>query len=1333
MTPGDGQVAQLIRVPSYRSAVVQPAGLTAPAWDGSTGGVVALFVNGVLDLQGDIDVSEKGFRGAQEDQDYTGDCAFTAPDDYDSAFYHNHVFLAGRKGEGTTDTRFSRLRGRARNINGGGGGNAKLSGGGGGSNYTSGGMGGKESSECSPGEENRGGMGGFDLSRPGSYYVNNNWIRGNRIFFGGGGGTGTLISGHSTTGGGDGGGLVVIVADTLKGNGHWIDVDGEDVTAVATGAAGGGGGGGGIILDVSGYTSTLNLSAVGGNGGNTNHVSDTTGPGGGGGGGVYWMAGDTHSEVNMIVTNGESGEYLSAQPINYGATDGGAAAHVKQLEAPLRGFIFNAVPSEFTVCSDQLPDPILASEPKGGDGSGSYTYQWVDSSSTQNFWDVAPGISDQQHYTFPAPLSDTTYFRRIVTSGLLDPNTSFRIAVYVHPAITGNTISAPDTVCRGDAPQLFQPSATIGGGPTGGSYTYQWQKIEDAVYSNADGASTDETYQAPGLDVTTEFVRIAYSGVCVDTSNSPLVKVWEPLTGNDITPYDTICYSTIPDQMTGPEPGQGDPADKRYQWESASLEAGPWTMIGGATSQNYQSPALTQTTWFRRVAYSGEDDACVDASSAVEVLNIPLVTGNTIAETQTVCTGDQAAQLTGSDPGGGYQGQYSYQWEAKTKSTSWTPVTSVSFSKIAYDPGVMSGDTISFRRVVGSGGMARNVCQDYGNLVDINILPPINNNQITTFDDVKCQGDPVELLLGSTPGGGATQGGTDGTRLYKWEVASHQDNPVNWVHPGVGGEAISYSDPSTLDSEHDRWYRRIVFSGPSQVCADTSNVLRLEVHTAITNNTIVEFDSVCFADSKVLLGETPAGELGLTPVFTWRDLDSGTDIPGSDLEDFTTGVYTDLNPHTYERVVTIGECTHTSDSMRITVMQLPGGHLTDAAYQACEKDTLFAIDLNMDQLSTYVNPWEVYLKNGITTGIGPIMISGDGNLAHTLDINTDSVQLNYEIESIVYRSVGERFVCTSPQDSITGVVPVHVYRRPEPRIWIDQVARDSFKVCNTTVELIADPDNGNSSWSSNPPATVLFTPGGAADSYLASIPNISEAFGKYELTFTSEAGDCYGEDQIDIHYFEQPENAYAGEDTMIFLNNTIQLRADPPTAGIGTWVVAAGDATIEDIHAHNTSAYNLSLGAEDENRFTWTVTNGEDEGTCTTTDDFVVVIRNEVKRYKGFSPDQDDYNEYYIMQGLKYADKFEITFFNSLGALVRTVNQDKVGDLVVDQGLVKDGLKEDELVVWDGRNDDLEFVPSGTYYFVVTFTIYHRDPVSGEKTETDPYTDTFTHYVIVAR
>ena len=78
-------------------------------------------------------------------------------------------------------------------------------------------------------------------------------------------------------------------------------------------------------------------------------------------------------------------------------------------------------------------------------------------------------------------------------------------------------------------------------------------------------------------------------------------------------------------------------------------------------------------------------------------------------------------------------------------------------------------------------------------------------------------------------------------------------------------------------------------------------------------------------------------------------------------------------------------------------------------------------------------------------------------------------------------------------------------------------------------------------------------------------------------------------------------------------------------------------------------------------------------------------------------------NEYYIMQGLPYAEIFTITFINSLGSTVRTIDQDSYEELDWDEALIEGGLKEDEMVIWDGRADNGNLVASGTYYYVLTF------------------------------
>ncbi len=1361
---GAGEVAQLIRVPSYKNVEVTSTGLWAKPWDATnTGGVVTMIVHGILRLSGDIDVTGQGLNGAPGSLDdlYGGDCSSVDTDLYDSAFYQVSNLRAGLKGEGITDTTFGKWRGKAPSINGGGGGNALFAGGGGGSNYSAGVTGGKESLTCGPGVAETGGKGGARLWGSGLYYTNtvDATNRYNRIFFGGGGGSGTRMGGFTTTSGADGGGIVVIVADSIEGNNHYIRADGADVSGIATGAAGGGGGAGCIILDVNGYLNALNLSAVGGDGGNTS-MTDSTGLGGAGGGGIYWMSGSTHPLVNHVIAQGTNGVDIF-NPIDYLETPR-YPDKLTGLEAPLRGFLFNPVPTEFTVCSDQDPDPIIASTPKGGNNI--YTYQWVDSSSTQNQWLPISGATSKDYD--PGPLSDTTYFRRVVTSAsgtLVD--TSFRIAIYVHPAIEYNTISAPDTVCSGNAPELFVSSQITGGppwiqgGPTGGTIQFKWQSMEEGagVYSDETGITDDSTYQAGGLNTSTDFRRIAYAGVCRDTSTALHVRVLQPLTGNDVTPvsettpYDTICFNTAPEQISGPVPSGGEAADIRYQWLTSDDPLLMGSLVPGATGQSYQGPVLTETTYFRRIVLSGNDDACRDTSAYVEVLNIPYINPgtNVITADQTVCQGIAALALDGNSPAGPYTGPYVFEWLSSTDSASWSTASGDPSVETGYEPGVMGGPTTWYSRMVGWGGQEL-VCKDTSSPVKIIVLDSITNNLLAPVADQLCQGLFPENIIGQTPGGEST------LRSYAW-YRVEQENPPgegDWGAPVVSGAAErDFLDPLQLVTDSDRWYRRIVTSGPGGECLDTSAIFQLEVHSAITSNTIDTAQRICFNDSRELRGFAPAGgESGLSPVYTWRtwqlgqDSTDAVDIPGSDQEAYVAGPFNNPAVYTqyFDRVLEIGACRDTSSHLKVDVMQLPGGALTTADFDSCSG---YLVDLNImtnlnagnpgyaAEAGTY--PWFVTLKHGEATGIGDFTL-GSASLADPSDVisnvqidagGASYVQRVYELESIVYYPEADAYACVAPPANLVGgPVNIGVYHTPEPQIMADQQAVESFRVCNSILTLeIDDPDDGIGSWVFDPSENISETEV-AANTYEVSInAGVKSAFTvvgepPYKAVYQSQANStgCIGYDSIDLYFYEQPAAAYA-EDTVLWLINYVQMRADPPTAGWGLWELNSGSGIINDDTLYNTWIYELGEG---ENTFRWSVMNGEGEGQCGTTTDVAVVIRLDVNRYNGFSPNGDMDNEYFIMQGLIYAEDFTFRVFNSLGNTVRTVTRADAEAMEVDESLIRGGLREDEMVVWDGRANNGNLVPSGTYYYVINF-------FTGETAGNKGYE--YSDYVVVVR
>ncbi len=322
---------QVIIVPEYHDAIVNGS-LSAQAWDGSTGGVLAISVLDSLYVNGSIDVSEQGFRGGVKLID-TVNCTFLSSSPayaYPSAYGGTGV--GAKKGEGIAVFIPGQEFGRGPQANGGGGGNGHNTGGAGGGNGAVGGNGGERvpsgffsCTGINPG------ISGVSLAAFG-YSAGQQ-----RAFLGGGGGAGEKNNNTlDCENGGNGGGLVLIIANVITGNGAILS-DGGSVGAPCSDGNGGGGAGGSILLNANIIDGAgLTISASGGDGGDTK--INCEGPGGGGSGGVIWSSvppGGAATDVAGGASGIATDPGCSNSP--QGATPGSAGAVVTAGLAPPLG------------------------------------------------------------------------------------------------------------------------------------------------------------------------------------------------------------------------------------------------------------------------------------------------------------------------------------------------------------------------------------------------------------------------------------------------------------------------------------------------------------------------------------------------------------------------------------------------------------------------------------------------------------------------------------------------------------------------------------------------------------------------------------------------------------------------------------------------------------------------------------------------------------------------------------------------------------------------------------------------------------------------------------
>lgn len=571
----------------------------------------------------------------------------------------------------------------------------------------------------------------------------------------------------------------------------------------------------------------------------------------------------------------------------------------------------NTVGNTDTVCFGGNPAEIQQLLPDLIVPSPLYiAFSWQDSSSSGTWGSV---ISTTKNYD-PPSLTGTTNYRRIVSSGSC-ADTSNIVIMTVLPVISGNSIiNAPQDICYGMAFDTLK--ATTSPGLTGGdnSYRYSWiGNLNGAGWATAPGRNDTAYYDPPELAEKIPlndylFRRIVYSGsndVCFDTSGVVHLRDYPQITNNVISPDNqTICSGFAPYRINGPQPNYGTGVFT-YTWQDSTSSTELWNDIpgfSGITDPGYQSPVLTSTTSFRRIASSS---ACTAISGSVKVIVHPPITNNDISLGNAgsldtvICNGQLVEGFKGTVPSGGIGG-YNYQWLDSTATMNLTAVTD------AIQPDFQNtlplNVTTYYKRQVTSGA-----CISKSNTtITVNVLPLISNNIVTAGQSSVCRNTVPEQVTGSPPAGGS------GTFIYNWEESI--DGTI-W-DPAAGiNTLVSYQPPVLA---HDIWYRRNVISGLADCCSSTSPGIKITINPVPEGPVNAGQDSKIFSLGKtcILNADPPvvSGETGF-----WTVTANGSGIIENAADNNTRVRNLSMGDNFFVWTITNGLC-NIEDSVDVTLM-----------------------------------------------------------------------------------------------------------------------------------------------------------------------------------------------------------------------------------------------------------------------------------------------------------------------------------------------------------------------------------------------------------------------------
>ncbi|MFN8182168.1 MAG: PKD domain-containing protein [Bacteroidia bacterium] len=692
--------AQVVRVPRYASITINSGGtLTCPNWNGSTGGVLALEVQGntVINSGGRIDVTGLGFRGGQllDNNSWYG--------------VGNHRWMTddygAEKGEGVLGYQvdydmFGGRYCRGAAINAGGGGNGHNAGGGGGGNagnlaaWTGSGNpdvsnaawaaawnleysgfagstssgGGRGGYTFSSSDQNALSLGPFNSSWGGDQRRNNGGMGGRpldystgRIFLGGGGGSGDQNDSKGGPGG-NGGGLAYLFSfGDVSGAGE-IRANGSNgvstSTSNGTDGAGGGGAGGTVILKAGGTVSGVSISANGGNGGNqvVNILNlEAEGPGGGGGGGYIGIgSGAPTCSANGGANGTTNSRSMTEFPPN-GATRGGAG--LPNESVPAYKFIYTPL----VICPGNTATINVVTS---GTPPATISYQWY----TQAVGGVPTGFSGVSYTTPPLFATDTFY------AAVCPGHYRYPFIVQVDAMTASFT---PPSGCTGQS-LSFSGTGTSSMSTISG---YSWNFGDGSPASNSQ--NTTHTYSSSGNYTVT--LTVTNASGCTMTSTQ------------------TVAVSAPPVISVSPSVTSGcGPLSVNFSNSTTGATSYSWNFGDGSPTSSSTSPTHVYTsngtyTVTMTATNASGCSATYTGTNLINVANGP--TASFSNATPSICLGDTIRFTNLSTANGTPISGYSWDFDDGTPASTQTSPTHIYTSPGTYavtlttSAGVCSDDT----------------------------------------------------------------------------------------------------------------------------------------------------------------------------------------------------------------------------------------------------------------------------------------------------------------------------------------------------------------------------------------------------------------------------------------------------------------------------------------------------------------------------------------------------------------------------------------------------------------------------------------------------------------
>ena len=373
------------------------------------------------------------------------------------------------------------------------------------------------------------------------------------------------------------------------------------------------------------------------------------------------------------------------------------------------------------------------------------------------------------------------------------------------------------TLCAGNTLSLEKDVITLPSTPPTFGYMYSWIRTNTLGTVVVQGPTS--TYQDLVVNSATAVDSGRYQLIVKDGTTSPAVcsnqslpisiQIKNAITHASVGRDTIICAGNAVSVFTESISNSGGTGSYSYQWQSSSDNI-HFNDISSATNSSYQSPNISNTTYFRRTDHSGTCPTAI--SDTIIVTTTTGVIAGTIQSTNpTICNNTIPSEVISNiaAPLGGTGGNssISYQWQRSLNRLNWTNI--IGATSATYSETNKLTDTTYYRR---KDGMGLGSCDSiYTTPVQINVYGT-NNPGVISKDTSICAGNAVKIKESIK---------TTGTiNSYQWISYSTGNS---WGNAQGNSTSKEYTTVGLTDTT---WYKRIIKTACGN---DTSNIIKISV------------------------------------------------------------------------------------------------------------------------------------------------------------------------------------------------------------------------------------------------------------------------------------------------------------------------------------------------------------------------------------------------------------------------------------------------------------------------------------------------------------------------